>query len=601
MKKNISGLFVLSFFAWSVFSQIVQISALPEGTRLPPGGLDLLQSKALLEASFWGPERRSAQKAVVPARGVPFSQAIRVAVPQQFDAASAVGFGFKTLAPIAVNDVLYLELWMRAVSMTDEGEVQLVLEQAQSPWKKTLRVPQTVGRDWAPYRIPVRGLTPMEAGEGQVCIHLGGKKQILELGGLRLLNFHRTVDPDNLPYSLPLYEGAEPDAGWRAEAEARIEQYRKADLTVEVIDQDGVPVDGASVHIRMQRHAFPFGSVYKTRWFHGPAAGTGTAGKYRQTFKELFNIGVDEYTMKWPWWEIPSYRAGIEATLDWMAENRIDVRGHCLLWGSYRMMPDDILSLADNPAALRDRILDHIQDEAGACRGKVVAWDVVNESQTHNDVFNILGDSFRADCFTAAHEADPDARLVLNETTPASMEAGVDAFEQQARALLRLGAPIDALGFQSHFSQAGMSIPRVYSILDRFAETGLDLEITEFDFLCADRDVQAAFTRDYMTICFSHPKVISFLVWSFWAGSCYEPDRAMFNIDWSIRPNGQVYKDLVFDKWWTDETRTTDAKGAVSTRGFLGDYLITARKAGHTVSRHMTLSKPGDTVRILFK
>jgi hypothetical protein len=79
-----------------------------------------------------------------------------------------------------------------------------------------------------------------------------------------------------------------------------------------------------------------------------------------------------------------------------------------------------------------------------------------------------------------------------------------------------------------------------------------------------------------MTITFSHPAVKSFLFWGFWQGAHWLPDGALYDLDWNIRPHGEVYKDLVFNQWWTkDTTCTTDSAGAASFEGFLGTYRYT--------------------------
>jgi len=93
--------------------------------------------------------------------------------------------------------------------------------------------------------------------------------------------------------------------------------------------------------------------------------------------------------------------------------------------------------------------------------------------------------------------------------------------------------------------------------------------------------VQADYTRDFMTIVFSHAAVKSFLFWGFWANSHWLPDGAFFNSDWTIRPHGEAYKELVFNQWWTKKTdKTTDSQGNVSFEGFLGTYKYTVKSGG---------------------
>ncbi len=140
---------------------------------------------------------------------------------------------------------------------------------------------------------------------------------------------------------------------------------------------------------------------------------------------------------------------------------------------------------------------------------------------------------------------------------------------------------MDGIGFQGHFGSDLTSIPKVYSIIDRFAKLGKEIKITEHDINISQRKVQAEYTRDFMTICFSHEAVKSFLFWGFWASSHWLPEGAMFSPDWSIRQHGEAYKDLVFNQWWTKKTdKTTDSQGKVSFEGFLGTYKYTVKSGG---------------------
>ena len=105
---------------------------------------------------------------------------------------------------------------------------------------------------------------------------------------------------------------------------------------------------------------------------------------------------------------------------------------------------------------------------------------------------------------------------------------------------------------------------------DRFAAFGRELEITEFDINTSDEGTQADYTRDFMTAAFSQPSVKAFLMWGFWEGAHWIPRGAMMRRDWSLKPNGEVYKDLVFKRRWTNTDGKTGAQGTFALRGFLG-------------------------------
>ncbi len=119
--------------------------------------------------------------------------------------------------------------------------------------------------------------------------------------------------------------------------------------------------------------------------------------------------------------------------------------------------------------------------------------------------------------------------------------------------LLRLGAPIEGIGIQGHFQEDLTPIPRLLTILDRFAVFGLPIQITEPDFTTWDEPLQADYTRDFLTAMFSHPSVTDFLVRGFWEKAHWIPGAAYYRADRSPRPAGEVRRDLVFRQWWTKD------------------------------------------------
>ena len=79
---------------------------------------------------------------------------------------------------------------------------------------------------------------------------------------------------------------------------------------------------------------------------------------------------------------------------------------------------------------------------------------------------------------------------------------------------------------------------------------------------------------------FSHPAVTDVMTWGFWEGTALEARGRSSRRDWSTKPNGQAWMDLVLREWWTDERGRTDNRGAYRVRGFLGVYQIEVATAG---------------------
>ena len=63
-------------------------------------------------------------------------------------------------------------------------------------------------------------------------------------------------------------------------------------------------------------------------------------------------------------------------------------------------------------------------------------------------------------------------------------------------------------------------------------------------------------------------------------GATSRRDGPIFNADWTLKLSGEQFLDLVYNKWWTQEEGKTDANGQFTTKGYYGDYLITATANG---------------------
>ncbi len=90
-----------------------------------------------------------------------------------------------------------------------------------------------------------------------------------------------------------------------------------------------------------------------------------------------------------------------------------------------------------------------------------------------------------------------------------------------------------------------------------------------------------------------HPSVQVLQQWGFYEPSHWRPRAALFRKDWSPKPNGQAFLDLVFKQWWTDQKGTTDGRGQYALRAFLGDYEVTVKKGAEVKRELFALPKGG--------
>ena len=464
------------------------------------------------------------------------------------------------------------------------------------PGMSGFSAPALAGTAWKKVQFPFALTRAYNKGEAEVYFTLGFREQTVEIGGIELANYGTSKKVADLPFTKLGYAGSEPGAAWRKAAEARIEKIRKDDLTVVVKDQAGKPVRGAEVAVRMRKHAFLFGTAVNATAFSSQRMTAENLARYKQEIVQLFNFSVMENETKWPQWANVASRPATVAVIDWLRENGVQVRGHCLVWPSWNNANVKAAQDARNdPAALAKVIIDHITETTTELRERLVDWDVINETFTNHDFMDILGRHSMVDWFKAARDGDPKAKLYINDVNILEGEdkEHQDDYAATIQYLIDQGAPMDGIGLQSHFPARVTPMDELMKRLDRYAAFGKELEITEFDINTSDEATQADYTRDFMTATFSHPSVKAFVMWGFWEGAHWRPSGAMMRRDWSLKPNGEAYKDLVFKRWWTNANGKTSGQGIFATRGFLGDYEIEVKAGGKTKTVRATLAKGG--------
>lgn len=525
----------------------------------------------------------ASSKTVVPVEGMPFGWAWRLHTPANTET-RAWEYAVPGKAIVSVNqgDFLLATFWMRTISTAGEsGLVQFICQVDADPYTKSVTWIAPAGPEWTKVEIPFRMADSYRTGEWSVQFWITFPEQTIEIGGLSVVNHGpgKTWRDFNLE-SYP-YRGQEADAAWRAAAAERIERYRKGDIVVVARDSEGNALENAPVRVRMKNHAFRWGAAVSASYINDPAH-----GKYRDSVLETFNSVTIENALKWRQWDRDrSY--GIQAA-DWARGQGLSVRGHNIVWPGWRHLPDWLQGQQDNPAQLRQTVRDHVTDISTATRGKLIDWDVINEPHTNRDLQNILGEEEMAEWFRLARLADPEVKLYLNDYSIISSGGWDIAHQAGYRRIIELldslGAPVEGLGLQGHFQGRLTDPERALAILDRFANYGKDLLITEFDIDTDDEQLQADYTRDFLTTVFSHPAVKGFYTWVFWAGKGWQPRAAMYREDWSRKPNGDVWHQLVFNDWWTDVRGVTGRDGLYRTRGFLGDYEVEVGSETRTLS-----------------
>lgn len=204
-----------------------------------------------------------------------------------------------------------------------------------------------------------------------------------------------------------------------------------------------------------------------------------------------FNAVVAENVMKCEVIHPEEHRYFWDDTDDFVRfgeENGMFIVGHCLIWHSQCAPWFCVDSLGNDvdPETLKARMKDHIYTIVGRYKGRIPAWDVVNEailddgSYRESPFYRILGEEFIPLAFQYAHEADPDAELYYNDYSMASpgKRAAVVKLVNDLRAR---GLRIDAIGIQGHMGMDYPNFAELEKSIEAYADAGCKVMITEWD------------------------------------------------------------------------------------------------------------------------
>jgi GH35 family endo-1,4-beta-xylanase len=381
----------------------------------------------------------------------------------------------------------------------------------------------------------------------------------------------------------------------------RIEEIRTAPLKIQVVDAGGKPVTGATVSVNLVQQEFIWGTAVNEALLGDDLS---NSANYRRYLKELFNTAIIENGFKAGVWQgQPERRAQTMRAFEWLEKAGFRQRGHNAVWPGWKFNSPQFRKTAETDTGkFRQLIEEDVRSKMTAIKGRVIAWDVINELVHERDFQKHLPPDIAVQWFKLAKEVDPKAQLFINEYamlnsiySPKNIQEYLDTIAS----LRNAGAPIEAIGIQGHIGRQPRNPAQVITDLDMFVKTGLPVQITEFDINSPDEELQADYTRDFLIACYSHPVITGFNQWGFWEGAHWKPDAAMFRKDWSAKPNAAVWREWVTKKWKTSFTETANANGAVSAQGHLGTYKIKVSKGSKVVTKTYRLTKDSGELKIV--
>ncbi|MGW0665130.1 endo-1,4-beta-xylanase [Streptodolium elevatio] len=179
--------------------------------------------------------------------------------------------------------------------------------------------------------------------------------------------------------------------------------------------------------------------------------------------------------------------APLDRLVDFAEDHDIAVKGHGLISGGVN--PAWLTEPTNSPQFVRAATFNHFNTLMDRYHGKMDRWDVATEVLSifggtgleHNFWYNKLGPDYLAEVFQMAHNADPSAKLYLNESLVEYYPAKAQELYDLVADLVARGVPIHGVGLESHATIVGPPPGALTSIIKSYQALGLEVAVTELD------------------------------------------------------------------------------------------------------------------------
>jgi endo-1,4-beta-xylanase len=326
---------------------------------------------------------------------------------------------------------------------------------------------------------------------------------------------------------------------------------------------------------------------------------------YASTLAREFNMLEPEDVLKWevvhPEGEFFDFSQG-DQIVDFAVRHGMKVRGHTLVW--HQQNPKWLTEGKYASSELALILEKHIKAVVGHYRGKIFAWDVVNEAfdelqpgKLRSTIWRdqpgigLAGNevassheprawsaparsklearspkrsySYIERCFRWTHEADPQALLFYNEAGAEVVNPKSDAIYAMVRDFRQRGVPIDGVGLQMHIEKLRADVASVSANIKRFTALGVQVHITEMDVALPvdangsprpdDLQRQADIYREVATACLSHPGCTAIQTWGFtdkyswigWHSKKTQGAALPFDRNYGAKPAYDALRDML--------------------------------------------------------
>ncbi len=367
---------------------------------------------------------------------------------------------------------------------------------------------------------------------------------------------------------------------WKPAAQDSILKYRTSPLIIHVVDESDQPAENVSVHVKLIKHEFKWGSTVDINYVSRVLGNTNSfniSSPYINHLR-LFNSITPNNAGKWKAWIDAPQRSMYLRTIDWLESEGIWNRGHTVVWESERFnaIPDILLGQTDT-AVIRNIVKSHIDDIMSKLSDEIYEMDVVNElvHEQHivKGLLNVPDPALEhSKWYKWAKQAAPNVDLIANEFD--LFQSGNNFYQQYIEYVEKMmddGAPVDGVGMQGHFWTDMPAYGELKRRIEQVKPLGLPMAVSEFDMKGKAYDDM----ERVMYAVFSEPQMYGFTIWGAWDGVQWRNNGAIFEDNWEVKPSGRAWLDLVHGKWSNDTVAVTETSGTISLDAYKGTHKIT--------------------------
>ena len=435
-----------------------------------------------------------------------------------------------------------------------------------------------------------------------------------------------------------------------------IEKYRKGDISISVVDSNGNPLNNVTVEAELSNHEFNFGANifmldtlidYANEPYEDGLFAEGFDISILSNYKERNEMFKEEFCRLLNFATVPFYWNALEPKqgqvryikdephiyrrptpadcVRFCKEHGIRMKSHGL---AYDGNTPDWLKAIEDPEEVRRLYSKHMQECAELFADDIPDWEVTNETLAVDGAFTdrtkiFLDEDFVEWTFKEAKKYFPHNKLIINDFDGVTVNQFLEKrswYYMQIREELAKGTPIEGIGLQCHclfspekeefFSQRYYNPRFLYAIMDRYADFGLPLHITECTVPTYGQDeeneeIQAIILKNLYSIWFSHPAMDGIVYWNIIDGimpligdmsnnNTYNTGGLIRLTDMSKKPSWYAIYDLIHKEWHTHEIQNTGDENSVAFRGFYGDYRVKIKVGDQVIEKTFFAGKNTD-------